>query len=152
MTAKRRDSSPVSETIVRRFFRFLLTAFYLIAGIAHIQSPAGFMAITPDWVPFPQQVVFLTGIAEIAGAIGLLIPPRLVPHIRYAAGIGLALYALCVYPANINHAVNNIAIGGETASWAYHGPRLLFQPVFIWWALIAGGVTNWPFRHRSSAL
>jgi len=88
-------------------------------------------------------VIFLNGVAEIDGATGLTIP-----RLRYPAGIGLALYALCVYPANINHAINNIAIGGETASWAYHGPRLLFQPVFIWWALIAGGVTDWPFGKR----
>ncbi|QJB68680.1 DoxX family protein [Parasphingorhabdus halotolerans] len=132
--------------LLRRIFRLVLVAFYLVAGIAHIQNPAGFLAITPGWVPFPGQVVFLTGVAEIAGAIGLMIPPRLIPHVRYAAGIGLALYALCVYPANVNHAINNIAIGGETASRWYHGPRLLFQPVFIWWALIAGGVINWPFK------
>ena len=77
-----------------------------------------------------------------------MVPPKLIPNIRYAAGIGLALYALCVYPANINHAINNIAIGGSTASWLYHGPRLALQPVFIWWALISGGVTNWPFRRK----
>lgn len=140
----------IKDSILRRGFRLLLAIFYLLAGIAHIRSPGGFLAITPDWVPFPEQVIFLTGVAEIAGAIGLLIPPKLVPHIRYAAGIGLALYALCVFPANINHAVNNIAIGGETASWAYHGPRLLFQPIFIWWALIAGGVINWPFKAKTS--
>ncbi|CAO1653581.1 DoxX family protein [Parasphingorhabdus sp. NYA22] len=133
------------ETLTRRFFRWLLAIFYLVAGIAHIRSPGGFLAITPEWVPFAEQVILFTGVAEIAGAIGLLIPPKIVPRARYAAGIGLALYALCVYPANINHAINNIAIGGETASWLYHGPRLAFQPVFIWWALIAGGVINWPF-------
>ncbi len=138
------------DSLLRRGFRILLAVFYLLAGIAHIRSPEGFMAITPDWVLFPEQVVFLTGVAEIAGAIGLLVPPKLIPHIRYAAGIGLALYALCVYPANVNHAINNIAIGGETASWAYHGPRLLFQPVFIWWALIAGNVINWPFKPKTS--
>lgn len=115
------------ESLARRFFRSLLAIFYLIAGIAHIRSPAGFLAITPDWVPFAEQVILVTGIAEIAGAIGLMIPPKIVPGVRYAAGIGLALYALCVYPANINHAINNIAIGGETASWLYHGPALLFS-------------------------
>lgn len=140
----------IKDSILRRGFRLLLAIFYLLAGLAHIRSPEGFLAITPDWVPFPEQVVFLTGVAEIAGAIGLLIPPKLIPHVRYAAGIGLALYALCVFPANINHAINNIAVGGETASWAYHGPRLLFQPVFIWWALIAGNVINWPFRVKST--
>ena len=135
------------ESVIRRFFRWLLAIFYLIAGIAHIRSPGGFLAITPEWVPYAEQVVLLTGLAEIAGAIGLMMPATIVPRLRYAAGIGLALYALCVYPANINHAVNNIAIGGSTASWLYHGPRLAFQPVFIWWALIAGGVINWPFRN-----
>jgi len=142
----------MNESFLRQFFRLLLAVIYLIAGIAHIQSPDGFLVITPEWVPFPDQVIFLTGMAKIAGAIGLLIPLSLVRHIRlnirYAAGIGLALYALCVYPANINHAINNIAIGGQTASWAYHGPRILFQPVFIWWALIAGNVINWPFHKR----
>tara|TARA_R110000824_G_scaffold99883_1_gene237442 strand:- start:13735 stop:14163 length:429 start_codon:yes stop_codon:yes gene_type:complete len=136
------------ESVIRVFFRWLLAIFYLVAGIAHLRSPAGFLAITPEWVPFPKQVILLTGIAEIAGAIGLMIPAKFLPGVRYAAGIGLALYALCVYPANINHAINNIAIGGETASWLYHAPRLAFQPIFIWWALIAGGVINWPFQPK----
>ncbi len=135
-------SRPASAT--RHFFRWLLAIIYLVAGIAHIRSPAGFLAITPVWVPFPEQVILFTGIAEIAGAIGLLIP-----RVRFAAGIGLALYALCVYPANIHHAINNIAIGGAPATWLYHGPRLAFQPVFIWWALIAGGVIDWPFGKRN---
>ena len=136
------------QSFKRSLFRWLLAIIYLVAGMAHIRSPGGFLAITPEWVPFPAQVILLTGIAEIAGAIGLMIPPKLVPNIRYAAGIGLALYALCVYPANIIHAINNIAIGGSTASWLYHAPRLVFQPVFIWWALISGGVIDWPFRRE----
>jgi uncharacterized membrane protein len=136
------------ESLTRHFFRILLALIYLVAGMAHILSPGGFLQITPDWVPFPDEVIFLTGVAEIAGAIAMMIPPGLIPHIRYVAGSGLALYALCVYPANINHAINNIAIGGATASWLYHGPRLAFQPVFIWWALVAGGVTNWPFQPK----
>ncbi|MEQ1510298.1 MAG: DoxX family protein [Sphingopyxis sp.] len=127
--------------MIRSFFRVLLALAYLYAGIAHLRSPAGFLAITPDWVPFPHQVVAMTGVAEIAGAIALFIP-----RLRIAAAIGLALYALCVYPANINHAVNDIAIGGKHLSWWYHAPRLAFQPVIIWWALWAGGATNWPFR------
>lgn len=127
----------------RRGARWLLAIAYLIAGIAHLRSPGGFVAITPHWVPWPAQVVALTGIAEIAGAIGLL-----VPRVRLAAAIGLALYALCVWPANINHAVNDIALNGAHLSWWYHGPRLALQPVFIWWALWAGGVIDWPFGRR----
>lgn len=130
--------------MARTIFRIVLGVIYLIAGIAHIRSPGGFLQITPHWVPWPREVIFFTGLCEIAGAIALLAIPRL----RYAAGIGLAAYAVCVFPANINHAINDIAIGGRHLSWWYHGPRLAFQPVFVWWALWAGGVTDWPFGRK----
>lgn len=132
-----------TQSPVRTGFRWLLALIYLAAGVIHIRSPGGFVAITPDWVPSPHAVVFWTGVAEIAGAVGLMIP-----RLRFAAGVGLALYALCVWPANFNHALNDIAIGGNRLPWAYHGPRLLLQPVIIWWALWVGGVTDWPFRKR----
>lgn len=127
----------------RTIARYVLAALYALAGIAHLARPAGFVTITPDWVPLPGLVVALTGIAELAGAIGLMTPP-----LRRAAGIGLALYALCVWPANINHALNDIPLGGAHLSWWYHGPRLALQPVIIWWALWASAVIDWPFRRR----
>lgn len=130
--------------MARAIIRTLLALFYLIAGIAHIRSPVGFLQITPAWVPWPEAVVFATGVAEIAGAVGLM-----VPRFRYAAGVGLALYALCVWPANFNHAINDIAIGGTDLSWWYHGPRLALQPVIIWLALWVGGVIDWPLRRRA---
>ncbi|MDO7834203.1 DoxX family protein [Sphingobium sp. HBC34] len=133
----------MSESRARRIARWLLALAYLIAGVAHLRSPGGFMAITPGWVPFPATVILLTGLAEIAGAAGLM-----APRLRKAAGMGLALYALCVWPANINHALNDIPLGGVHLSWWYHGPRLALQPVLIWWALWASGVTDWPFRRR----
>jgi uncharacterized membrane protein len=116
---------------------------YGVAGVAHLTRPDGFVAITPDWVPAPQLVVALTGMAEIAGAIGLMIPP-----LRKAAGIGLALYALCVWPANFHHALSDIGLNGVHLSWWYHGPRLALQPIIIWWALWASGVTDWPFGRK----
>ncbi|WP_294133014.1 DoxX family protein [Sphingobium sp.] len=133
----------MNESRARRIARWVLALAYLVAGVAHLRSPGGFIAITPGWVPYPATVIFLTGLAEIAGAVGLM-----VPRLRQAAGIGLALYALCVWPANINHAVHNIAIGGVHLGWAYHGPRLALQPVIIWWALWAAHVIDWPFARR----
>lgn len=127
--------------MVRVGFRILLVIFYLGAGILHLVSPRGFLAITPDWVPFPNFIVAFTGVAEIAGAVALLIP-----QLRKWAGIGLALYALCVWPANLNHALNGISLGGEALGWWYHGPRLAFQPVLIWLALWVGHVIDWPFQ------
>jgi len=120
---------------------WLLAAFYLAAGLLHLRSPAAFLPIVPDWVPAPHLTVIATGVAEILGALGLL-----VPRLRKAAGIGLALYALCVFPANLKHAIEGIVVPELPSSWWYHGPRLAFQPVLIWAALYASGVTNWPWR------
>ena len=125
---------------VRIAVRALLALAYGYAGWRHLVTPAPFLAITPPWVPRPELIVAATGIAEIAGAVGLMIPAT-----RKAAGWGLALYALCVWPANFHHALAHIAIGGETLSWWYHGPRLAAQPLIIWWALWASGAVHWPF-------
>lgn len=130
-----------NRDMVRTILRILLAIFYFGAGALHLKSPEGFLQITPSWVPFAPEVVAFTGIAEIAGAIGLLIPRS-----RRVAGMGLALYALCVWPANFNHALGGIAIDGRDLGWQYHGPRLVFQPVLMWLALWVGTVTDWPFR------
>ncbi len=111
-----------------------LGLFYGLAGVLHLMHPAPFVAITPDFVPEPQWVVWLTGLAEIAGAIGLQIE-----RFRKAAGLGLALYALCVWPANWVHAFSDIAVAGLPTSWWYHAPRLAAQPLLILAALHAGG-------------
>ena len=129
----------------RRIARLVLAAAYGFVGYVHITSPEGFLPIMPDFVPFPREVVLGTGVAEIAGAIGLM-----VPRLRRAAAWGLAAYAVCVFPANIKHAVDGVVVSGAALGWGYHGPRLLAQPVIVWWALWAGGITDWPFR-RSKA-
>lgn len=121
--------------------RWLMAAFYLAAGIVHLRTPEAFMPIMPAFVPFPREVVLATGVAELLGAVGLMIP-----RLRRAAGIGLALYALCVFPANIKHALEGIVLPGMPSGWWYHGPRLLLQPVLIWWALFCSGAIDWPMR------
>jgi uncharacterized membrane protein len=131
----------MSVLSARLAMRWLMAAFYLAAGLLHLRSPDAFLPIVPGWVPAPREVVLLTGVAEIAGAIGLL-----VPRLCQAAGIGLALYALCVLPANIKHAFEGVALAGLPSTWWYHAPRLALQPVLIWWALYGGGVIDWPWR------
>lgn len=125
----------------RRGLLWLLSAFYLAAGLLHLRAPGAFLPIVPDWVPTPLGTVIATGIAEILGALGLL-----VPRLRKAAGIGLSLYAFCVFPANLKHALDGVVIVGLPGGWWYHGPRLALQPVLIWAALYASGVTDWPWR------
>ncbi len=136
--------SKLKQQPVRVLFRWLLALAYGYAGYRHLVAPVPFLAITPPRVLAPELVVAATGIAEIVGAIGLMVPVT-----RKAAGWGLALYAICVWPANFHHALANVAIGGETWGWWYHGPRLAAQPLTIWWALWASGATNWPLRRRA---
>lgn len=116
--------------------RLTLAPFYLLAGLIHVIRPGLFMQVMPAAVPHPSLVVMLTGAAEIAGAAGLF-----VPRTRAAAGAALALYAVCVYPANILHAVHDLSTG-TGLGWAYHYPRLFAQPFICWWALAAGGLTG----------
>ena len=123
--------------------RGLLSLFYGYAGFVHLRSPEFFLPIVPDWVPEPQIMVLVTGVCEIAGAAGLMLS-----RIRFFAGIMLALYAVCVYPANIKHAIDGVMIGGSQLGWWYHAPRLALQPVFVWWALYAGAVIDWPLRRK----
>lgn len=126
----------------RTICRIVLAGAYLGAGVAHLLWPAPFLSITPVWVPQPELVIAATGVAEILGAAALVA----VPPLRRAAAIGLALYAACVYPANIKHALDAVSVEGLGAWWPYHAPRLAFQPVIVWWALFAGGLLDWPFR------
>jgi uncharacterized membrane protein len=67
-------------------------------------------------------------------------------------GIAMAIYAVVVFPANIKHAIDGVAIGGQVLGWGYHAPRLLFQPVFVWWALWAARIIEWPFRNTRRPL
>lgn len=143
MTSMPPETMSAGAERLRTVLRCLIALAYLAAGILHLLSPEGFVRIVPDWVPDPHQTILLTGLCEIAGAIALF-----VPRFRRAAGLMLALYALCVWPANFKHALDGIAIGGTTLGWWYHGPRLALQPAIIWWALFAGEVIDWPFSRR----
>jgi uncharacterized membrane protein len=119
--------------MIRLILRWVLAAFYAFAGVIHLIRPAPFLTIMPAWVPAPEAVVLLTGVAEILGAIGLVQP--LSARLREAAGWGLALYALCVWPANINHFILDMAKPDGGLGLAYHVPRMIAQPVIIWLAV-----------------
>ena len=123
---------------MRSVLRLILAAFYSFAGVMHLIAPEPFLAITPSFVPFPKAIVFFTGVAEIVGALALIQPWW--ASVRRAAGIGLALYALCVWPANINHFAMDMAREGGGLGLAYHIPRMIAQPLIIWWALWASEV------------
>ena len=94
--------------------------------------------------------MFWTGVAELLGSAALLQP--LSAQLRRVGGVGLALYALCVWPANMNHFAIDMARPDGGLGLAYHVPRMIAQPILIWLALWVGDVTDWPFRRRHSQL
>jgi uncharacterized membrane protein len=128
---------------VRITMRLALAAFYLVAGIVHLVAPDAFLPIVPDWVPLPRDTVVATGVCEIAGSLALM-----TQRLRRLAGVMLALYAVCVFPANIKHALEGIQVPPVPDGWGYHAPRLALQPMLVWWALFCAGVIDWPFAKR----
>lgn len=135
------QSSAAPHWSGRTISRVGLALAYAVVGVLHLTAPGPFIHIMPTWVPWPAEVVRLTGLCELAGAVGLQLPAT-----RKLAGLMLALYAICVFPANINHAFWLVGPHPTPWRWLYHGPRLILQPVIVWWALWASGVTRWPFR------
>jgi uncharacterized membrane protein len=131
--------------MLAQILRWFLVLLYLLAGIFHILRPGPFLSITPQWVPWPEATIFVTGLCEIAGSMGLL-----VTALRKPAGLGLALYAIAVFPANINHAIIDMSSAQPLLGWAYHAPRLLLQPLLVWAALYASQATDWPFRNNKA--
>jgi uncharacterized membrane protein len=124
----------------RLVMRWSMAGFYMLAGTLHLTSPGKFLPIVPEWVPFPRQVLYVTGICEMAGSLALLSE-----RMRKLAGIMLALYAVGVFPANIKQAVEGIDLPPVPNSWWYHAPRLALQPVLVWWVLFCSGAIDWPF-------
>ncbi len=124
------------EGLGRRIARWGLMLFYGVAGVAHLLATNAMVRIVPPFVPYARTVVVATGLLELAGVIGLA-----TPRWRRAAGWAFAAYALCVWPANMRHAMLDLS-SGTGLPLAYHAPRLLLQPLIIWWALWASGAVR----------
>ncbi|OUE20788.1 hypothetical protein BFL34_01606 [Clavibacter michiganensis] len=78
-----------------------LAAAFALGASAHFREPrrSGLVSIVPPGLPRPELIVTVTGVLEIAGAVGLLIPALRIP-----AAIGLAILLVAVFPANVRAA------------------------------------------------
>jgi len=100
------------------------------AGANHFLKPVFYLKMMPPYVPWHAAMVYISGIAEVLGGVGLLIP-----SVRRAAAWGLVALLVAVFPANIYMATNPVEAGaGSIPAAALYG-RLLLQPIFIWWLL-----------------
>lgn len=97
---------------------------FIFAGVMHFARADMFMRATPPWLPYPLEVIYLSGVCEILGGIGLMLS-----RFRRAAAICLALLLVCVFPVNIHMALHP-EIFPEIPRWALY-LRLPFQPLWI---------------------
>lgn len=114
----------------KRVFLVLLAVVMVLAGVAHFGAMKdAYLAIMPQWLPLHLELVYLTGVLEILGGIGLLIPAT-----RRAAAWGLVALLVLMWPANVNQALHGLQPPGLELSSTMLWVRLPLQLVFIAWA------------------
>lgn len=100
--------------------RWALALVFVAAGALHLATPGFYDPAMPPWVPAPRVMIVVSGLAEIAGGAGLVQPSQ---RLRRAAGWGLTLLLVAVYPANVWMAME----GASPWLWA----RLPLQGVLV---------------------
>ncbi len=108
--------------------RALISLLFIAGGVNHFRSPALYAEIMPPYLPFPLALVYLSGLAEIAGGVGVLHPKT-----RRAAGWGLLALLLAIFPANLYMATSKIVPGDYQIPDALLWARLPLQFVLMFW-------------------
>jgi uncharacterized membrane protein len=111
--------------------RFLLSLFFVIAGTLHFLSPQAYMQIMPPYLPHPLFLIYVSGVCEIAGGIGVLSP-----RLRRIAGYGLIALLIAVFPANIYMAANHLGVAGMSLPDWLLWLRLPLQALLIAWVWV----------------
>ena len=118
---------------MHRFSVYLIALLFAAAGTAHFVWPAAFARTVPPYLPAPYALVYVSGAAELLGALGVL-----VPGLRGYAGWGLILLALAVFPANVHMALHPADFEG-IPTWALY-LRLPLRVVLVGWIYWALGL------------
>jgi uncharacterized membrane protein len=117
----------LSTSLERRGSRRALAAFFIGAGVNHFVIPGTYERIVPPGLGDPAMLVRVSGVAEIAGGVGAL-----VPRTRSLAGFGLIALLAAVFPANVYMALNPAKFA-KIPAWTLYA-RLPLQPLMMWWA------------------
>jgi uncharacterized membrane protein len=115
---------------MRILLRRLFGPFFVFAGAMHFLRPRWYERIVPPWLPAPREVVYASGVAEIAGGVGVMHP-----RTRRLGSLWSIATLIAIFPANLHMALHPEAYeesvpGGRRALWA----RLPVQGLFIAWA------------------
>lgn len=115
--------------MIKAVLRWLLALIMVGGGVNHFLSPAPYVAMMPSALPWHLPLVYLSGVFEILGGLGLLLP-----RTRRLAAWGLIALFIAIFPANLNMAINHLPLGDKhLPQWALWA-RLPLQAVFIAWA------------------
>ncbi len=119
------DRDPVH---IRTAAKAGITLLFLTTGIAHFVITAPMSQMIPPPIPFKTELVWITGVLEILGAIGIWVR-------RYERLTGWCLMALvvAVFPANIYTAVTGVVIEGQSTDLSYLIVRVPFQIFLVVW-------------------
>ena len=111
--------------------RLALAVMLLFTAYGHFKFPKGMILMVPDFIPAKKALVYITGIMEIAFAISIMIPQT-----RYWGSIGLLIFLIIIFPANIHASFNTVNIDKAN----YTGPglkylwfRIPFQMLLLLW-------------------
>ena len=111
--------------------RVALVIWFVAAGILHFTATKIEILMMPAFLPFKVALMYISGLAEIAGGVGLVIP-----RLQRAAGVGLIVLLLAVFPANINAAVNDITgpglINDPWQQWARLPLQFVLMAIIAW--------------------
>jgi|TARA_B110000438_G_scaffold64593_1_gene65129 uncharacterized membrane protein len=103
---------------------------FILVGIEHFRSPQKFVDIVPNYLPFALFLVYLTGVIEIVGGLGIIYPDT-----REITGRLMVLFLLAVYPANFYMWANDVPFNGTRLTTNGHLMRLSVQMLLIVGAL-----------------
>jgi uncharacterized membrane protein len=103
---------------------------FILVGIEHFRSPQKFVDIVPNYLPFALFLVYLTGVIEIVGGLGIIYPDT-----REITGRLMVLFLLAVYPANFYMWANDVPFNGTRLTTNGHLVRLSVQMLLIAGAL-----------------
>ena len=120
---------------------------FLFTGVDHfLNVDTRYLPMMPTFFGgLARPLVLFTGAAEIAGAVGLLVPLSVYkhlgwPNLRHAAGVALAVMLVFLVIANVNVAIRGGGVDGLAFGQWYFWLRPVFQPFIILWVLYAAGV------------
>ena len=109
---------------------YALAVMFCFTAFAHFgRMRTDLERMVPPWVPNAKVAVFVTGILEIIGAIGLLIPET-----RWLAGVCLIAFLVAVFPANVHAARTGAKLGDRPVTpLGVRGPmQVLFMALIVW--------------------